>query len=254
MSIVKENQITQTAYGEDEWKGVYTLGGASSLIALLGSLLDVVISFIPGWAATTPLPKTAVEWFAQFQQNWLLGLRNLDLLNVIVSTIMTPAFIALYAAHRRAFKAGAMLALILYCVGTAIFVANNVALPMLALAAKYAAATSEAHRAALAAAAEAMLARGAHGSFGVFPGFILPVIAGAIISFTMLRGGIFSKASAYLGLSGHLLLFIYFIFVTFIPEIKNMVLFFGMPGGIFCTVWIVLISIRFFQLRSPNHG
>jgi hypothetical protein len=42
-----------------------------------------------GWEAST-VPATIQAWFTQFQTNPLLGLRNLDLLNVTISPIDYP--------------------------------------------------------------------------------------------------------------------------------------------------------------------
>jgi hypothetical protein len=89
------------------------------------------------------LPQTAVERFAQFQKSSLLGLYNLDLLNIINQLFLIPAYIALYAAHRKTSNVLALLALIIFLVGTSIFVTTNTALPMLELSNKYAGATTE---------------------------------------------------------------------------------------------------------------
>ena len=82
------------------------------------------------------LPQTAVERFAQLQANPLLGLYNLDLLNTINQMILIPAYFALYGAQRKTSSAYALLALIIFLVGTAIFVTTNTALPMLDLSSK----------------------------------------------------------------------------------------------------------------------
>lgn len=198
-------------------------------------------------------PKTAIDRFAQFQDNWLLGLYNLDLLNITNQIIMIPTFFALYAAHRKVNSAYATLAMIIFLVGTTIFVTNNTALPMLELSNKYAASTTESQKTLLAAAGEVMLARGAHGSPGVFIGFVLPNIAGIIMSFVMLTGKIFNKATSYVGIAGSTLILTYIIFVTFVPVIKNMAMFFAMPGGLLVMAWMIMFTIRLFQLgRSES--
>ena len=65
---------------------------------------------------------------------------------------------------------------------------------MLALSAKYAAATTEVQRNLLAAAGEAILARGEDFTPGAFTGFLLGELAIVAISFVMLRGGLLSIA------------------------------------------------------------
>lgn len=62
-----------------------------------------------------------------------------------------------------------------------VMVANNVALPMLELSNKYYSTTTESQKTLYAAAGESMLARGAHGSPGIFPGFFIPNVANLIM-------------------------------------------------------------------------
>ena len=55
-------------------------------------------------------------------------------------------------------------------------VSNNTALPMLELSHKYFSTSIESQRALYAAAGESMLAQGAHGSAGIFLGFLFPIL------------------------------------------------------------------------------
>lgn len=236
---------------ESQWKNIYLLGAITAVLSLLAVIADIVIGSSLG-SDLTALPHTAVERFAQFQQNPWLGLYNLDLLNTVNQLISIPIYVALYAAHRRSNQPFGLLALIVFLVGTTIFAANNVALPMLALSQKYAAAP-EAQRALLAAAGEALLVRGEHGSLGVFFSFFLPTLAALMFSLVMLQGKIFSKANAYVGIIGNLLMLAYVILVTFAPAVKEMAMAFAMPGGLLLLAWMVMFTIRLFRLAiSPN--
>jgi hypothetical protein len=216
----------------------------------MGIILDIVVGTTLG-GDLTALPKTAVERFAQLQDNWLLGLYNLDLLNVILQIILIPSFFAIYAAHRNVSRGYAALAMVLFLAGTAIFVANDTALAMLGLSDAYAAATTESQKMLLAAAGEGMLARGAHGSPGVFIGFALPTAANLMISFVMLQGNIFDKTTSYLGIAGCAWMLAYLTLVTFVPGIKNIAMIIAMPGGILSTAWMVMFAIRLFRLGRP---
>ncbi|MGE5604112.1 MAG: hypothetical protein ACM3YE_00285, partial [Bacteroidota bacterium] len=141
-----------------------------------------------------------------------------------------------------------MLAMIIYFIGTAVFISNNAALPMLELSNKYAAATLESERILLSAAGEALLAKGGHGSPGAFLGFILSTIASIVMSIGMLRGKIFSKTTAYMGILGGALLLVYLILVTFVPETKNVAVMLAAPGGIFALVWTIMFTIKLFKI------
>jgi hypothetical protein len=237
---------------EKQWQNVYLCGGIAALMALIGILLDVIAGSILG-GNLTELPQTAVERFVQLQQNPALGLYNLDLLNSITQLILIPAYFALFAAHRKVQSAYAGLALVTFLVGTTLMVANNTALGMLELSNKYAAAITDSQRTLLAAAGEAMLGRGAHGSPGMLIGFLLPNIAGIIMSFAMLSGGLFSRLASYLGLIGSSLMVLYLSLVTFIPGVKTIATAFAMPGGLLLMAWMIIFAIRLLQLGRPEN-
>lgn len=253
MSILKQNQMIENDNTEEHWKSIYTLGVIFTALVILGSLLDIIIGTSLGGDVSS-IPKTAIDRFAQFEDNWLLGLYNLDLLNLITCILMVPTYFALYAAHRRTNMPYIKLAIIIFIIGTAVFIANNTALPMLELSNKYAESITEANRTLLAAAGEAMLVRGTHGSLGAFLGFVLTTLASIIMSFGMLKGKIFSKATSYIGILGGILLLIYLILVTFVPEIKTVAMIIATPGGLLSLAWMILFTIKLFKLRQLENN
>ena len=163
------------------WNTIYKIGAITTIIVLAGIIFDMIVGSITG-GNLAELPQTAVERFNRFRGNTLLGLYNLDLLNIINQIILIPSIFALYAAHRETNQPPALLSLILFLIGTTIFVTGNTALTMLDLSHKYFATESNEQRMLLAAAGEAMLAKGSHGSLSVFIGFALPTIANALMS------------------------------------------------------------------------
>jgi hypothetical protein len=140
--------------------------------------------------------------------------------------------------------------LILSLVGTAIYLSNNAAFPMLALSTKYAAATTDAQRALLTAAGEAILARGEDFTPGALMGFLFSETASLVISFVMLRGGIFSRATAYAGLLGTFFLTIFTIWTTFIPGFFEVAMIFALIGGLLSLAWNILTARGLFQLEA----
>ncbi|MEQ1585837.1 MAG: hypothetical protein ABL895_08170 [Cyclobacteriaceae bacterium] len=231
-------------------KSIYLLGAVTALIALGGIMLDVVIGTITG-GNLSALPQTAIERFEQLHTSPMFGLYNLDLLNIINQIIVLPSYFALYSAHRANGKAYAELAFIIFLAGTIIFVATNTALPMLELSNKYFIA-SEGQKTLLAAAGEAMLARGAHGSLGVFIGFMLPTLASVMMSVVMLNGKVFGKITSWLGIIGNSLLLVYIILVTFIPAAKDIATALAMPGGLMAMAWMILFTIVLFKLGKHS--
>ena len=242
MSELKQN--------EPQWKSVYVFGGVAAILSLIAVVADIVIGSSTG-GNLSQLPQTAMERFAQFQQNTWLGLYNLDLLNAVNQLISISVYFALYAALRKTNKPYALFGLIIFLLGTTIFVANNTALPMLELSNKFAAA-DESQKAMLAAAGEALLVRGEHGSLGVFFSFLLPTLSALVFSFVMLQGNVFSKANAYVGILGNTLMLVYVVLVTFAPTVKDMAMAFAMPGGLLLLAWMVMITLRLFRLGTSK--
>lgn len=232
---------------ERQWKSVYQLGGITTIIALTGILLDVIIGNITG-GNLSALPQTAVDRFVQFHDNKFLGLYNLDFLNIFNQMILIPTFIALCASHRNVNKPYAFLALVIFLFGSVLMVANNQALPMLELSNKYFASTIESQKILYAAAGESMLASGAHGSPGIFLGFFIPNIANLIISIVMLNGKIFSKTNSWLGIIGSVLMMFYVISVNFVPGAETMATAIAMPGGLMLMAWMIIFTIKLFKL------
>ena len=201
-SIMKQAANTETI--DSGWKSLYKVGGVAALMAVMAFLLDIAISF--GGEDFNPATLTAVEWFSLFQGNGLAGLRALGFINIISLTVSVSLYFALYGAHRREKQVAAGLALILFLLGAAIYISNNAAIPILVLSEKYALAATEAQRTLIAAAGEAVLARGADFTPGSFIGFFYTEMAGLAFSFVMLHGRSFGRVTAILGILGFLLL------------------------------------------------
>jgi drug/metabolite transporter superfamily protein YnfA len=235
--------ISVTGIVDTKWKSVIWLGSICTFIAFAGTIIDIVFGTISG-GNLAELPQTAVERFTQMQSNPLLGLYNLDLLNIIVQLIMIPAYLALYVVLSKIQPGFSLLAFIVFLVGTIAMVTGNAALPMVELSSKYYAASSESQKILFAAAGEAMLLKGIHGSYGMFISFILPNLGGILISWLMLKTGIFSKTNAWLGLIGSIMISVYLILVTFVPEVKSMATLFAAPGGLMLMAWMILFALR----------
>ena len=241
------DEFFQIRNSEKQWESIYITGGIAAIIALAVLSADVVIGIISG-GNLAALPHTAIERFAQFHDNKLMGLYNLDLLNLIIQIILIPAYFALYAVHRNINKAWGFLALVIFLFGSVILVANNTALPMLELSRKYYSSTSEQQKVLYAAAGESLLAQGAHGSPGIFIGFFIPNIANMVISFVMLRGRIFSKLNSWAGIAGSILMLIYVIVVNFGTGAESKATAFAMPGGLLLMTWMIMFTIRLLRL------
>ncbi len=68
---------------DTSWRSIYVVGGIAALLALAGTLSDIVLAIMPGWEAST-VPATIQAWFTQ-----------LDLLNGAISIVQIPVILAL---------------------------------------------------------------------------------------------------------------------------------------------------------------
>lgn len=246
MSPLQQNQIIENP--DSNWKSLYKIAGVAALFALSANLLDVILGF-----GETDIvvygSKTAIDWFALYQENWFKGLYVLGILNIVYMACLIPVYFAIFAAHRRVNGIYAALAMIISFIGMAIYISNNAAIPMCVLSGKYAAAGSDAQRALLVAAGEAVLAYGEDFTPGSFIGLILGGVAAIIMSLVMLRGGIFGKATSWIGIIGFTFLSVFTILATFVPSLYYIAFYlFGMIGGLLALSWFVLVSVKFFKL------
>lgn len=94
MPDTEQMPAAHTTAKESSWPGAYLIGGIAALLPLIGTLTDIAITMIPGWEASTT-PDTIQARFTQLHSSPLLGLRTLDLLNVPISAIGIPMYLAL---------------------------------------------------------------------------------------------------------------------------------------------------------------
>lgn len=246
-----KNQLPFNQNEERQISNIYLTGAIFSLVGLIGIITDVIIGTITG-GNLAALPQSAVDRFAELNQNPLLGLYHLDLLNSIVQLLLIIPWFALYIAHRRIFNSLALLSFIVYLFGSGIMVANNTALPMLELSGKFFATTVESERTLFSAAGEALLAVGAHGSPGIFAGFFIPNIANLMISVVMLKGGIFSRLNAWFGIAGSIFMMFYVILINFTKSFENIATAIAFPGGLLLMVWMIMFAVKFIRLAKTD--
>jgi len=245
------NQVAGAEAEEARRKGPYRVGGTAALLVVLVVLAEIAITFLPG--GSTPA-ETVFDWFDLLQTNPFMGLRNLGLLNIVMTLLGALAMFALYAAHRRANPAGAALAVIVSYIGVAVFLATNRAFPMLDLSRQYAAATTDAQRTMIAAAGQAMLSVGQSHTPGTFLGFFLAEVAGIAISVVMLRAGVFGKATAWAGILSFSFLLLFEVSASFVTGLSVVAMIFAVIGGLLNMAWYLLMARRFFQLGQAGQG
>ncbi|MDF2522008.1 MAG: hypothetical protein K0R84_2636 [Clostridia bacterium] len=104
----------------------------------------------------------------------------------------------------------------------------------------------------MAAAGEAIVAKGADFTPGSFIGFFFTEIAGITFALTMLKGRIFSKAEAYSGILGFGFLTVFTVWLTFVPAMFEAAMIIAMVGGLSSMVWYILVGRRLLKLAKER--
>lgn len=240
------------------WKGLYRAGGWAALIAvaLFRRNFGAELSLLPlmgltDWPAMPP--ADAAGWFALLHEHPFYALCQFGLVDMVNYVLIGLLFLAACGALRRAAPGGAAAVAALYWTGTAIALASNQVFPMWTLSAQYAAAGTEAQRAALVAAGQALLAIHNPGAVypgaGVLIGLFLVLAAGLILSLAMRRSRVFGRGAAYVGLAANGIALAYFPALAFAPALI------ALPpalSALFRIAWYVLVALRLFRLARPE--
>jgi hypothetical protein len=235
-------QVTNTETDGSAYKSLYKLGGVAAWIVVALTLGEIV-GFI-----FYPQPGTVSDWFTLFQNNKVVGLLAFWGLEVPMYAMFALVFLALYAALRKANPGFVAIALAFALMGVAVFFATNNPFSMLALSNQYAAATTEAQRATLLAAGQAVLANtGQRAAGGFNAGLFLVTIAGLIASSVMFQAKSFSKTTAYLGILAHALALADYLRQA-LTQSEVIALLVILPGALCLMIWHVMVGRRLYQL------
>jgi hypothetical protein len=230
---------------EPAWRGLCRMGGLAAFLMLASTTVTMVVFLTLGGEPTTPN-----EYFTLLADNRLVGLLRMDLASIATVVLYYFVFFGLYAALRRTQAPQAALATALAFVGATLWFAEHSALSMVHLSDRYAAAATDAERARLVAAAEAVLAGDVWHTTGVLVGGVLLMGAAIMISVAMLRSGLFGKVAAWSGILANGIDLLHVLVNVVAP---------GNPGDILMAVagpaylvWFILLGRRLLQLgRSP---
>jgi len=227
------------------WSLLCRAGGIAAFIFLIYCLATMVQITILGGP-----PDSVAEAFRVLQQNKLLGLLRLDFATVLVLPWYYLLFFGCFAALRDTNRTHAAIGTVLVCLGVTLVLAMPTALPLMALSEKYAAATNDAMKAHFLAAGEAVLATDIWHGTGAYMGGILVQTGAVWISVVMLRG-VFSKATAYVGIITHGLDLVHIVIVPFLPKASSV---FMIIAGLGYPVWLFLVGRRLLQLGRVEHS
>jgi hypothetical protein len=230
---------------EPGYGGVYLAGSVSAFIIVLTFLVEMIV------VVTKGLPPTSVEeWFSIYRTGRAIGLLRTFALDIVAVSLHVPFYLALFYILRGTKERYGLLvtAVVFALVGVAVYFATNTTFSMLSLSDEYSAATSDAQKAQLIGAGKAVLS--IYNGTGPFAAYALYSIAGILVSIVMLKGSMFGKGTAVIGIVGNAL-------ELGLPPSINPAFFMKVDpfligiGGVFIIVWYVFISLRLIKERKP---
>jgi hypothetical protein len=176
------------------------LGAAAAAASVV--LMPVQIAIYVAW----PPPATAEGVFALMRASPVLGLLSQDVLYALQNALLALIYLGVGAKLWQERSAWVTVALVLGFIGIAAYFPSNTAVEMLVLSGQWAAATSEAQRAGLVAAGEALMAMSRGTAFMAY--YWLNAAALLILAGMMLRSAAFGRATAYAGLLAGVLMLV----------------------------------------------
>ena len=244
-----QKDIENSGVVKINWNRLLRLGGMAALGTVLVGIIEILITFLPGGNVVS---NTVYDWFALFERNPFMGLRNLGLLNIFFTALGIPTFFALYGAHRRVDQTTAALAMIISLCGAAVFFATNRAFAMLDISNQYWLAADEMQRSMLASAGQAMLSVGQSHTPGTFIAFFLVEFAGLLMSMVMFNGKIFGKLNAIIGILSFTLMLVFEFCTSFVPALHTVATISVMLGGTLSIVWGILTGLKLYKLAQSG--
>jgi hypothetical protein len=244
MSQLQRDHVTNTEIADPRWKNLYTIGAIAALLQLAAILALIVVQ-----AALGPKPASAEEYFVVQQSSALAAMLRGDFLLLFLIGGYLGTFPALYMALRRISPTAVLLATISTLMTVAMSFAAESSFSLLHLGSQYAAATSEAVRAQLVAAGQAVIASDMWNSSGAYMGGILLQGSGVIISLVMLRSRDFSKVTAIAGLLGNAIDLVQHIIHPMVPSVSDAM---KMVMGPFYFVWFPMLAWDLFRLAKTQ--
>ena len=244
MKARDEQATALAASGTPGWSGLCRVGGIAALILIVYSLATIAQVVLLGGQ-----PASAAEAFNLLQQHRIVGLLRLDLPTVFILPLYYLLFLGVFAALYQANRAYAILATSLVFVGVTLVLATPTALSMIPLSDKYAAATTEAARSQLLAAGEALMASDIWHGTGAMMGGILTQCGALLICVVMLRGKVFGKITAYMGIAMYGLDLVHIVIGPFWSVAG--VVFMAVAGPLY-PIWFFLVGKRLLELGRTS--
>jgi hypothetical protein len=229
------------------WKPLYKLGGIAALLAtiLFRRNIGAEVSLFTGADA---IPHSAVEWFRLLQSNPFVGMSFLAVFDLINYALVGLVFLALATMFWQTHKSIVMIALASGLVGITISFATNISISMMSLSQQYAAASTEAERAALLNAGQSLMAFNSpmtnFPETGTYLAYLLIALAEISFASLLLR---FHRVAGIVGLLAGGCDLMYCLIFAIAPILQVILM---SCGGLFWMIWHILIGMKLLKLAK----
>jgi hypothetical protein len=232
-------------------QSLYRLGAIAAALAILVTIVAAITATLSGKLVTL---ADAGEFFALFQQNRLIGLIDIGLLDNVLAILLIPAFVALCFALRTKREAVVSIAGLLAIAGLVSYLPTNIAVPLVYVSDRYAAATTDVAKAVALAQGQALIAMGGYGLFWS-TGYIIAAVVALYFSIVMLYSQVFNRATAILGIIGNGLIIANFIAIVFVQTSDIVQTIFYSGGALFTFIWLGFVSWKLWRIgrRDRSH-
>mgnify|MGYP001485709062 CR=1 FL=1 len=178
---------------------LFRLAFISSILMLIIIPIQVIIFSI------FPIPDSIEKWFELLNSNLIVGLFHSDLFILINNILISVIYLALfYSMVNDKNKSYLVLALVLGYIGIAAYISSNKTFELITLADRYANISNENEKIMILAAGQVMISSWQGTAFDVY--YILNGITLLIISITMMKSEIYTKATSIFGLIAAILM------------------------------------------------
>lgn len=225
---------------QDHWSSLFRWGSWAAIILLTYSVITLLIVVLLGAA-----PATAQECFQIIQNNPWTGVLRLDVLTVLAMPVFLFLYVVLCRAMYRSSVVSTTVGAASAFLGVTLVVSNASVLSMVQLSKQYVDASTEARKAIFLAAGEAVMSTDMWHATSAVLGGVLIQVAGVLICIVMVRGGVFSRLTGYLGIVTHVLDLAHILVSLFLPAAGIVLM--ALAGPLYL-VWLPLVGRRLYQL------
>jgi hypothetical protein len=220
---------------DSRWRDLYRIAGIAAIISELIIILGFVTYFIFPYS---PGSQSTADIFLLLQTNPLGGLISLDLFLFIGNLFSIALFLALYVSLKPVNESYALIALTLGLIGVVLLIPSRPLTELYTLSGLYASATTAAAKSQYLASGDTLLIL--FSGINWFMNTLLGTLSLLISALLMLKSQVYSKATAYVGITTSVITLGFWI-----PGIGIFLLFLSLPAMM---IWYLLLAIKFFQM------